>query len=73
MFLPLQAEELDAFRLWLRGRLSPKQPDKDLILVFIYCPRERKKLIIEFCESFHADARVKAFYQYFNRIENSRA
>lgn len=73
MFLPLQSIELHAFYMWLRGRLSCKQSDENLILVFLHCPWERKKLIIEFCESFHADARVKAFYQYFNRIENSRA
>lgn len=71
MFLPLQAVELDAFYMWLRGRLTPKQPDDDLALVFVLCPDMRKKLIIEFCESLHADARVKAFYQYFNRLERS--
>ena len=70
MFIPLQSVELDAFYLWLRGRLSPRQPD-DLALVFVVCPWERKRLIVEFCESFKADARVKAFYQYFNRLNKS--
>ena len=70
MFIPLQSEELDAFHWWLHGRLTPRQPD-DLSLVFLLCPWERKRLIIEFCESYKADARVKAFFQYFNRLNRS--
>ena len=70
MFKPLQAVELHAFYLWLRGLLSPRQRD-DLAIVFVMCPNERPKLVREFCDDMRAPSRIKAFNQYFNHIRLS--
>ena len=60
--------ELQSFYLWLKGRLSPRQRD-DLAPVFICCPDERKRLVLEFCDDLHAQHRIKAFLRYFRSIQ----
>ena len=68
MFVPIQDCEIQSFYLWLKGRLSPRQRD-DLAPVFICCPDERKRLVLEFCDDLHAQHRIKAFLRYFRSLQ----
>lgn len=67
MFLPIQEFELFAFFHYLKGDFCKIQRE-NLLLLFVCCPSERRRLLQQFLNTYHANHRFKAFAKYFKSL-----
>ena len=59
MKIKASSSEVIAFHLWLQGKIKQCRQRENLLPVYVACPEERERLLIEFLREFHAEHRYR--------------